>query len=307
MRACCVNQIYVPILELYKTPTIRALAKYLVKDDTSNGKRPALHKLTSHGGTSPISLVCVPYGGGNPIVYQQLANELGPEISLYSLVLPGRDFSRKREPLAPFSVSARMCAEEMLAHVGGRRFLYGHCAGAVVALEAARLMMEAGEPVEALILGGALPKSVETFFGEFSNPLESYSDAEIHAGLIALGAFEELPDSEISFVIKSIRHDVQCVYDFFQQAYKEEWPKLPHPVHCLFGAQDPQTRDYEKRYLEWNYFSDRIYPGVINGGHYFLKHQAPELARVITQLVNFPVADTSFGAGHRVGVRPQIP
>src|SRR4029079_2372814 len=56
-----------PVAELFKKPTVRALAGVVrtadVRQDT------VLHRLTGDE-AADVTLVCVPYGGGNVLVYQ---------------------------------------------------------------------------------------------------------------------------------------------------------------------------------------------------------------------------------------------
>jgi amino acid adenylation domain-containing protein len=282
MRACRIDGRYVPVVDLYKTPTVRAMAERLETGFLNDGER--LHLLNIPDDPSAVSIICVPYGGGNAVVYKPLTDFVRKGIRVYALALPGRDFSRKEEVLLDLEAIARICAEEM-QKISGPRILYGHCAGTVVALETARLLTEMGEGLHAIVLGAALPKSAETFFGPFSDPLENYSSSDIHQGLVRLGAFEELPPEEIEFVIRGVRHDVACVYDFYRRTYASTWNKLSCPIHCIVGGQDPQTQEYQTRYLEWTHFADQVTLHVIpEGGHYFLKHQAPALARILAEV-----------------------
>ncbi|HEY3261766.1 MAG TPA: hypothetical protein VGJ95_16125 [Pseudonocardiaceae bacterium] len=55
------------------------------------------------------------------------------------------------------------------------------------------------------------------------------------------------------------------------------------PILCVVGEKDRATELYQERYTEWSHFSDDVQLAVIpRAGHYFLKHQATELAAVLT-------------------------
>jgi surfactin synthase thioesterase subunit/MFS family permease len=69
---------------------------------------------------------------------------------------------------------------------------------------------------------------------------------------------------------------------------------LSAPILCIVGSSDPATELYEERHREWGAFADRVELAVIpKAGHYFLRHQAAEVAEVLrTRLARW--ADGNF-------------
>jgi len=286
MRACQMQGEYLRIIDLYKNPTVRQLVSYLSQGETQNESR--LYELAAPTGDDGVSLICVPYGGGNAIVYQPLAGALSGKCGLYSAGLPGHDFSQKEEPLKPIDEAARLCTEEILARVKGRMVVYGHCAGTTVAVELARQLEEAGVEIQALILGASLPYARKPFYRLSLNPLQSKSDQQLHWYFKSLGGFDELPEEELAFVMKSLRHDGLAGQEYFQRIYKSKIPppKLKAPIFCIIGGHDPLTKAYRKHYQKWGMFSDSVKLILLpDGGHYFLKYQASELAEIIERIL----------------------
>ena len=81
----------VSVLDLFKNPTVRALAALLDVPVAERGPAELVHELTKPVPGSPrtLSLVCVPYGGASAIVYQPLANALPAGYRLFALAPRG--------------------------------------------------------------------------------------------------------------------------------------------------------------------------------------------------------------------------
>ena len=109
-------------------------------------------------------------------------------------------------------------------------------------------------------------------------------DKQVHTYLKSLGGFDGIIDpEELAFVMRSFRHDARSFTDYFaNRASQPAGHKLRAPIVCLIGDKDPLTKGYQKRYAEWGAFGSAVQLVVIpGGGHYFVKHQADEVARVI--------------------------
>ena len=110
------------------------------------------------------------------------------------------------------------------------------------------------------------------------------SDDQILTYLQSLGGFEGLIDpAELAFVMQAFRHDGAETTRYFQGMYEaRELPQLPAPIYCIVGERDPYTSAYHRRYREWAPFGQLVELEVIpEGNHYFVKHQAAQLARYI--------------------------
>ena len=108
--------------------------------------------------------------------------------------------------------------------------------------------------------------------------------AAIHSYLKKLGGFENALEPEaLMFVLRNFRHDVKHTIGYFDRIYKARLSeKIDAPVFCIVGTDDPFTKNYPRRYKDWDFFSDVVQLIEIeDGGHYFVQHQAAELARII--------------------------
>jgi nonribosomal peptide synthetase DhbF len=119
--------------------------------------------------------------------------------------------------------------------------------------------------------------------------LEKVEDAwaasaeEVYEYLAAIGGFEGALDAgDRDHVLRVVRHDALSTARYFHTAYSSPRTRLRTPVYCILGDQDPVTEHYQKKASQWDFFAESVEPVVIRGGgHYFVKHQASELARII--------------------------
>ena len=135
-----------PLSILFQAPTVEKLADLIRKD----GWSPHWFSLVpiQPGGTKPV-FFCVHGGGGNVLIYRQLARHLGADYPFYGLQARGLDGS------GDFLTTVETMAESYLREIRqlqpeGPYFLGGFCMGGQVALEIAQRLVRAGEHVDLL-------------------------------------------------------------------------------------------------------------------------------------------------------------
>ncbi|MEV0728359.1 amino acid adenylation domain-containing protein [Polymorphospora sp. NPDC050346] len=277
------------VMDLFKHRTVRELAALVLGDAGRAGG--LLHELTPAvpAGQVVRSLVCVPYGGGSAVVYQPLADALPAGHRLYSVAVPGHDIGLDDEP-APIEEVARAVADEVLATVDGPLVLYGHCGpGGALAVEVARLLEAAGRDLDAIYLGGVFPFGRPV--GGVLGPLMRLriaerirSDRIYRTWLQAQGAdIGALDADQAAFLIRAMRHDAEVSEDYFSALMHRGVTPLRAPIVSVVGDRDRGTEWAEERYREWHFLSDRTaLVSIDEGGHYFLKYRADELAEIVT-------------------------
>ncbi|MBN2001946.1 MAG: amino acid adenylation domain-containing protein [Anaerolineae bacterium] len=300
----------VSIIDLFKYRRIRDLAGYIGAGQPRH--TGLLHELTPpvQQREKKLSLVCVPYGGGSAVMYQPLADAMPRGHALYAVALPGHDFSRKDEELQSIESVARQCAQEIKNDIAGPVALYGHCVGGALAVEIARLLEADGVAVKGVFLGGTFPSPrLPGKFFEWLHKLfpsdRWQSTRSIYDTLRALGGFTDLMDpQEREFVLRNLKHDAERAEDYYTLAYSPQADvRIQAPILCIVGQMDRATEFYQERYKEWATFSATVALKVIpNAGHYFLKHQADELAgSIVAQLAAWEQAPEAPA----VAVRPR--
>ncbi|MFE7524744.1 amino acid adenylation domain-containing protein [Kitasatospora sp. NPDC057542] len=282
------------VIDLFQHPTVRELAALIdarAGGTADEGPRTLLHKLTRGNAPAEINVVCVPYGGGSPITFQPLADALPAGHRLYAVELPGHDPSRPDDELAELATLADTLTAQIVEKVDGPVLLYGHCLGGALATALGSRLEEAGVDLRGLALGGTFPAArLPGRFAEWMARRMPGDRVLSNRGYLeylrAMGGFTDVYDqAEQDFLVRALRHDVRQAEDFYTRAYGDERPeKLSAPILCVVGEKDRATQLYEERYAEWEHFGDTVELAVVpRAGHYFLKHQADELARVLAE------------------------
>jgi fengycin family lipopeptide synthetase D len=279
------------VMELFKNPTIRELTAYLSKD--VSGERTMLNELTKPVDEKDrvVSLICFPYGGGSAISYQPLANALPKNYSLYSVELPGHDYSCPDEELAAIEDSAARCLEEIKEKVKGPIVLYGHCLGATMAAFLAYELEAAGIQVDGVFVGAMFPSPrISNKFFDIWNRIFPYklTDKGNRDMMRTIGGLnKDIDPKETEFILRNLKHDsVECEKWYTQIYNDKEKGKFKAPITCVIGEGDRVTEFYQERYKEWEHFSDDVDLKTIkNAGHFFFKNQAAELAEYIKEKV----------------------
>jgi amino acid adenylation domain-containing protein len=289
----------VPVIDLFKNPTVRSLAAHIEATlggadqggtATPAGTTSLLQRLVplrraqgadrSGVRRQPRTLICVPYGGGNPIAYQPLADALPPDWALWTVALPGHDHSNLDTPFLSIDEAAARCADEAAAHVSGPVTVYGQCAGVALAVRIAQVLEERGADVSAVYVGAALPDPDP----EGSQGMgETLTDEQIHGYLSMLGGFDgALEWTDVAAILRAVRHDASGASRFFLEAHRTPPDHLRAPLYCLIGDRDPATEGYETRYRDWETFGHVAGVHVIeNGGHYFVRDHVSEVATLL--------------------------
>ncbi|MER7760627.1 amino acid adenylation domain-containing protein [Streptomyces sp. NPDC097619] len=279
------------LMDVFQERTVAALAALASRTDEERGPRGLLHRLTPPrpAGTTTLTLVCLPYGGGSAVVYQPLADALPDTVELHAVAVPGHDLGMPEDPL-PLVEVARRCAEEVRATVTGPVAVYGHCGvGAALAVELSRqLAANGGEPA-AVYLGGIFPfaRPTEGFLGLVSrfSVLDRRRSGRLHLNwLRSMGAdLEGLDPEQLATIVHNVREDSRAAETYFTERLARPAEGLSSPVVSVIGSADPGTDFHRERYREWGFLGRTTAVAVLDeGGHYFLKHRAAELAEIVT-------------------------
>ncbi|MFC0003440.1 hybrid non-ribosomal peptide synthetase/type I polyketide synthase [Micromonospora siamensis] len=311
----------ISVLDLFRHPTIRALTAHLAETGGSAGR--LLHELTPARPATPtrLTLVCVPFAAGSAITFQPLADALPPGVRLYALERPGHDLNRPDEPLLGLDELVDGCVAEVVEQISGPVAVYGHCMGGAEAVELGRRLEAAGVELTGVVIGAHFPapRLPGRVFGWLHRwfPTQRWtSKRRTLEALRAMGFFTEVFDErEKDFVMRVVLADAAMGEDYYTDVYATGLsPKLSAPIVCVVGGGDRATELYQERYLEWEFFSDRVSLEVIEGaGHYFAKHQPAEVARIILASCDPGVRERqAAGAdvpppGPAVGAAPAVP
>jgi amino acid adenylation domain-containing protein len=277
------------VMDLFKAPTVRALAE-LLADPTAAGDRPLMHRLTRiRPAVETVgTVVCAPYGGGSALIFKPLADALPEDWALYSIAVPGHELGEQARPVPEVAAD---CVREILAGVPGPLVLYGHCGlGAMLTVEIARLLEEAGRPVEALYIGGIFPFArTRGAVARLGARLAAWQDSlrsdqwAVNALAAAGLDVEDIDREQLTLIVRNRREGTRVVEAYFSTAFADRPLTLDAPVIAVVGERDPATEFYAERYREWLGISETAGLVVLDeAGHFFLRYRAGELAEIVT-------------------------
>ena len=280
----------ISLMDLFRCRTVRELARLL--DEPADAERTArlLHEMTRPvpDDRHVLSLVCVPYGGGSAAVYQALSEAMPAGHRLYSVAIHNEEAGGSQDTME-FDALVDGVVAEILRDVHGPLVLYGHCGiGSATVVETARRLEQAGRDLVAVYIGGifpfARPKGILSGLSRFAEMESLRSNRTFINRLIGRGVdIEELGLDEVNRIIRNMRHDTRSAEDYYGGLLDRRIARINAPVISVIGEQDPATDHYEERYREWDFLSDTCALVVLDeGGHYFNRYRATELAEIVT-------------------------
>ncbi|HZM80657.1 MAG TPA: amino acid adenylation domain-containing protein, partial [Candidatus Limnocylindrales bacterium] len=264
-----------PVMALLEAATIERIAA-LVDGERRDDR--IVHRLTPPRDTVRMNVVCVPYGAGDGLVYQPLADAVDGDVAVFSVTNP-REFDPEDE--AAFARFLEQVVGEVRQQVQGPIVLWGHCVGYALAL----LLAERLPGVAALFLGAV------TIDADHARRTAAAAPQLDRAGVVELltsaGLTEiqgALSDEEWELVVGKFRHDMalsrRCDREFFGPTTKLS--PLPMPVHTVVAEDDPLTSDWADNAANWSIVAERLkIVRLGHGGHYFIKTRTAEVAELI--------------------------
>ncbi|WP_158442350.1 non-ribosomal peptide synthetase [Paracoccus aminophilus] len=136
-----------PTATLFRNPTVAQLAEQLGQGEAQWSPVVPMNA----GGVELPALFCIAGGGGSTLYYQGIASHLDGQVRFIGLQLRGTD------GMLPPHETVEDAAQEMVASIRqiqpeGPYLLAGHCFGALVAYEAARLLEASGHTVARVVV-----------------------------------------------------------------------------------------------------------------------------------------------------------
>jgi amino acid adenylation domain-containing protein len=242
-----------------------------------------LQTLSEPDGAQAPALVCFPYAGGNAVNYQPLAQALRSSgVTVHAVELPGHDLGTEPEAFAPLTQVAEQVTGEILERCLTGVMLWGHSAGAALALETARQLQDRGTVVRRVFLAAQLPRTAADRRAA-ADRLVQRTDAEITAELSAepgYTALAELDARRAAHVGAAYRHDVVTTHRYLADVLDAApTTTLSAPVTVVLADDDASTAG---SYHDWKLLADHVdLYRLADGGHYFLRTRPAQAAHAV--------------------------
>jgi medium-chain acyl-[acyl-carrier-protein] hydrolase len=216
-------------------------------------------------GDPALRLICFCYAGGNPAFFLPWQQELGPDVEVLAIQLPGRG-ARFGEPLVDDAViAAEAICEAILPLLDRPYVLFGHSLGALLAFEVCHALRACHAPLpDALVVSGAQSPRLRAP----KRKLHLLNDAELIRELARYGGTppEILQHAELlALVLPIVRTDFRMAVEYRHTPR----PPLPVPISVFAGRDD--EFDSPAQYEDW--LHETSAGGTLHwfdGGHFFI-------------------------------------
>lgn len=230
-------------------------------------------------------LLCIPQSGAGVAAFRKWPPGLRGAANVYGARLPGRERRLHEEPLTSIGAMADELAgavADVVATAGAQAIcLFGHCSGALVALEVAYRLSApeaAAARLEHLIVSGqGLPSAN-------ADGLDANSISSARSALSRLGGTpaEVLADDDLMELVRpALEADLAAA-----AAYRPNPGRAPLavPVTAIGGASDAlvQAGDLD----QWQAVTTaRFRLRTFDAGHFFLTEREPEVLEYLRDLI----------------------
>ncbi|CAN5863209.1 hypothetical protein BH10ACT9_BH10ACT9_08630 [soil metagenome] len=224
----------------------------------------------SHG-----AIVVFPHAGGAASAYRGFATALaGHGTDTYLTQYP----QRADRLTHPAKESIEELAAELFEAGDWNRVaplrLFGHCMGALVAFEFARIADQHGVPVHHLWASASQAPSAVA-----ASPRVPTTDRELLADMVDLGGTDPrlLADADfIDMLLPSLRAD----YRAWNRYVRDADAQINADIHVLGGQQDHRVQ--REPLQQWNnHTTGRFTFEMFDGGHFYLNDHIDTLARQV--------------------------
>ncbi|OBI89679.1 non-ribosomal peptide synthetase [Mycobacterium sp. 1245805.9] len=226
--------------------------------------------------TARGSVVVFPHAGGAAAAYRPLAKALSANgVDTYVVQYPQRADRRNHPAAESIGELAHELFEAGDWSSAAPLSLFGHCMGAVVAFEFARVAERNGVPVRVLwASAGQAPSTVDAY-----GPLPT-SGSGVLADMIDLGGTDpELLDDEefVELLVQAVQADYRAL-----NAYScRPDVRIAADIHAVGGDRD--HRISRETLARWGaHTSGRFTVSEFDGGHFYLDDHLDAVARMVS-------------------------
>ncbi|HSK58560.1 MAG TPA: alpha/beta fold hydrolase [Actinomycetospora sp.] len=275
----------VSLSDITRHPVLADLAALM--DGRAAASTGLLQALAEPDGPTRATVVGIPPAGGHAVSFRPLAAGLrGTGLAVHAVELPGHDPTVDDEPFVPLAEVADRVAGEIVERALPDVLLWGHSAGAAVALAVARRLEARGVPPRRVVLGAQLLGTAAARRRDAAE-LDARSDAEVAVRLAGPydvgGVMAELDPRRVERSAAAYRHDCQLAHAFLVDVLEHPpAARLATPVTVVVAADDPSTTGFVEHYRDWELVAGDVTLHVLDqGGHHFLRTRPVDAARAV--------------------------
>ncbi len=227
-----------------------------------------------------VSVLCLPHAGGTAALYcDLLANEVGKNIKIVPVELPGRGKRFCEDLVVNFNMLVDIVINEIKPIIMSvdDYALFGYSMGSRLIFEVYYRILELGLklPVNMFFCASETPK-----FTEFHKNLD---DQSVKNSLFEYGGTpDEVMENEelLEIVIPIMRADLMVLNSY---RYVEHAEKIKCPIIIINGKRDYETIAHVE---DWENYSENMCEFVFyEGGHFFIYDYKHNVGQIITERI----------------------
>jgi surfactin synthase thioesterase subunit/acyl carrier protein len=312
-------QVKLPNTLTYNYPTIRAVTDFLFELVYTPDARPAikeevkpemiekdtysalsaapgpeiwLQSVSGNGGTNKKRLFCFPYAGSGVSVFGSLAKQLGSEIELIGIQLPGRE---EYSEVAPYRRMNELI-ETLLAvfpEQESEYYIFGHSLGAVIAYEFVLALQKSGRKLPAILFVSGCDAPLEAS----QTAIHRLETEEFVENVIS--RFEN--SKNLAERRKAIQENLDLLRADFEllETYQPARQSVNIPLTVIGGRHDPLTE--VKKLKDWILLCESAFSILfIEGGHQLVTEHQNELGRILKEQmrISYNNGNANYSVGH---------
>lgn len=276
--------------------------KFLPKEETTNApavlKNPwGLRFIESQKReeTAKIRLVAFHYAGGSSSAFRLWDRELGSDIALVAVELPGHA-GRFAEPmLTDIHEIAKEVAKNLVQFLDRPFFVFGHSAGSIIAFETIKIWAKPPYNVAPLCFfasGDRAPHFPRLDAHE--SPSHTVNNNEEFDKIITRRYQDptlETVKKNYPDLLESLRKCIRGDMTAYERYKLRDHTPLPCPIRAFAGDNDIRLIEFPEYLDEWQQYASKQTsdpPALIPGGHFYFNTDAkPVVSRILREMKPF--------------------
>lgn len=245
--------------------------------------------------SAKVRLIAFHYAGGSASAFRLWDKELGSNVSLVAVELPGHA-GRYSEPiLTNVREIAEQAAQHLLPYLDRPFFVFGHSAGSMIAFETTKIWSRPPYNLAPrCFFASGDPAPHFTRLQQHEVPSHKIADDDTFDRLITdrykdptlAQMKKEYPDL-LAALRKCLRADMTA-YETYKLA---DDARLPCPIRTFAGMNDTRIVEFYEYLDEWQQYSDTPCtdePTLLPGGHFYFNSDAkPIVSAILKQIRSF--------------------
>lgn len=219
-----------------------------------------------------VRLICFPPGGSSPLTFRHWQEELGSEVSVCPIALPGRWSRHAEAGFVAVPQLARAAAEVVAASSNRPVALFGYSMGALLAFETARALRDTAAAPIHLVVGALAAPHISIPHLDWHRLHEAEMMARVSRRFGA--SFDAvLSDPALApWVYRTMRVDLAC--------YESYGFRKGKPLACpitVFGGNDDRSVEIADLEAWSSHTSGGFALRILAGDHFFIRTEARAL------------------------------